>query len=314
MRDVLPPSRRDLWIYWLIYPGHSLPTAAGPVLVAMGLAVHDHVFALGPALLAFVASWLIHIGGLFTDNYQLVVRHPTVNEHPELTEALKDGTLTLARMRWAIVTCFALAALTGPYFLNVAGTPVIAIGLLGMAGSLVYSAGPYPFGKHGVADLHFFVMFGVFAPASAYYVQLASHHQLSSGWDVLVHDFPLRALIVGLPLGAFAVNILIIDDIRDRRFDAAKGWRTGPIRFGLGFSRVEYLLMAAFAYLVPFWFWLRWQLEAWVLLPLLTAPFAYAIARRLWTDDDHDSLVPLTPMVALLCLGYAALLAVGLAL
>lgn len=314
MPDAITPSRRDLWIHWLVYPGHSLPTAAAPILVAMGLAVHDRVFALGPALAAFVASWLIHIGGLFADNYQLVTRYPTVNEHPELTAALDKGTLTPAGIRWAIIGCFALAALTGPYFIGIAGTPAVAIGLLGMAGSLAYSSGPFPLGKHGVSDLHFFIMFGVFAPAAAYYVQLASHHETLSGWQVLFHDLPPRALIVGLPLGALAVNILVIDDMRDRRFDAAKGWRTGPIRFGLRFSRIEYSLATAFTYLAPFWFWQRLNLDAWVLLPLLTMPFAVAIARKVWTEDAHDPLVPLTPLVALLCLAYATLLAAGLAL
>src|SRR5579864_2273457 len=43
------PSRRDLWLHWMIYPGHSLPTAAAPVLVAMALAARDHVFAALPA-------------------------------------------------------------------------------------------------------------------------------------------------------------------------------------------------------------------------------------------------------------------------
>lgn len=159
-----------------------------------------------------------------------MVRHPGVNEHPELNEALNRGTLTLSGLRWAIAACLALAVLTGPYLLHVAGTPVVAIGLLGMAGSLIYSAGPFPYGKLGLSDLHFFVMFGIFAPAAAYDVQLAAHQQPGSDWHLLFHDIPLRALIIGLPLGALAVNILIIDDIRDRDFDAAKGWRTGPDR------------------------------------------------------------------------------------
>jgi 1,4-dihydroxy-2-naphthoate octaprenyltransferase len=315
MRDFAPPSRRDLWIHWLIYPGHSLPTAAAPVLVASGLAIHDHVFAPMPALAAFFASWLIHIAGLFTDNYELVARHPTVNEHPELLDAIKNGTLTLSGMRLAIMICLALAALgTGPYLLEVAGPPVIAIGILGMAGSLGYSAGPFPIGKYGVSDLHFFIMFGVFAPAAAYYVQLAAYHEAVSGWSVLFHDMPLRTLIVGLPLGAFSVMVLIIDDVRDRHFDAAKGWRTGPIRFGMTWSRVEYLFMVGFAYLVPFWFWLRWGFGIWVLLPLITLPFAAMIARNVWTSDDHDTLLPMTPLAALLWFVYATLLAVGLAL
>jgi len=314
MRDVSKPSRRDLWIHWLVYPGHSLPTAAAPVLVAMGLAFHDRVFAFVPALMGFIASWLIHVGGLFTDNYELVVRHPNVPEHPELLAALKDGSLTLQGMRWAIIACLAIAALTGPYLLHVAGTPVVAIGLLGMAGSLVYSSGPVPFGKYGLSDVHFLIMFGVFAPAAAYYVQMASHSDVPPGWHFLLHNMPLRAFVVGLPLGALAVNILIIDDIRDRQFDKAKGWRTGPIRFGIHWSRIEYVLLLAFAYIVPFWLWLQWDLDAWVLLPLVTLPFAYAIARKVWSDDSYDGLLPMTPMAAFLCLGYSILLAVGIAL
>src|SRR5579863_447350 len=233
MRDVSNPSRRDLWIHWLVYPGHSLPTAAAPVLVAMGLAIHDRVFALLPVILAFLASWLIHIAGLFTDNYELLVRHRGVNEHPELIDAINKGELSLAGLRWAIAVCLGLAALTGPYLLHVAGGPVIVIGLLGMAGSLIYSAGPFPFAKHGLSDLHFFIMFGIFAPAAAYYAQFAAHQQPASYWQLLFDGMPMRAFVIGLPLGAIAVNILIIDDIRDRKFDAAKGWRTGPIRFGI---------------------------------------------------------------------------------
>jgi 1,4-dihydroxy-2-naphthoate octaprenyltransferase len=315
MRDAASPSRRDLWIHWLIYPGHSLPTAAAPVLVASGLAVHDHVFAPLPAMAAFLASWLVHIAGLMTDNYQLVVRHPTVREHPELLDALKNGTLTVNAMRVAITACLAIAALgCGPYLLHVAGTPVVAIGILGIAGTLVYAAGPFPFGKHGLSDPHFFFMFGIFAPAAAYYVQLAAQHSAASGWDLVFHAMPLRAFIVGLPLGAFSIMILIIDDVRDRHFDAAKGWRTGPVRFGLGWSRVEYFLAVAFAYIVPFWLWLRWDFQAWVLLPEITLPLAATIAKTIWTEDKYDPLVPLSPLAALLCLGYAALLAAGIAL
>lgn len=314
MRDVSEPSRRDLWIHWLVYPGHSLPTAAAPVLVAVGLAIHDRVFALLPAILAFLASWLIHIAGLFTDNYELLVRHRGVNEHPELVDALNKGELSLAGLRWAIAVCLALAALTGPYLLHVAGSPVIVIGLLGMAGSLIYSAGPFPFGKHGLSDLHFFTMFGIFAPAAAYYAQFAAHQQPASYWQILFHDMPMRAFVIGLPLGAIAVNILIIDDIRDREFDIAKGWRTGPVRFGIAWSRVEYVLLTGFIYVIPFWFWLRWGFEAWVLLPLVTLPFAAAIARKVLTEEEYGTLLPLTPMAAFLCLGYAALLAIGVAL
>jgi len=77
--------RREIWVDLLLYPGHTLPTAAAPVVVAAGLAVHDHVFAPVPLTLAFLGSWFIHIGGVLTDNYELLRGHPHVPEHPELS-------------------------------------------------------------------------------------------------------------------------------------------------------------------------------------------------------------------------------------
>ena len=30
---------------------------------------------------------------------------------------------------------------------------------------------------------------------------------------------------------------MLVDDIRDHAFDAAKGWRTGAVRYGFGWNR-----------------------------------------------------------------------------
>jgi 1,4-dihydroxy-2-naphthoate octaprenyltransferase len=307
-------SRRDLWMHWLVYPGHTLPTAAAPVLIGMALAYRDHVFALLPALVGFLASWLIHIGGVFTDAYELLRKHRDLREHPELSKALDEGTMTLSGLRWAIAACLVLATLTGPYLLHVGGTPVIAIGLLGMAGSLAYAAGPYPFAKLGLADPHFFLMFGVIAPAATYYIQAASLHEHTANWALLWDGLPLSAWLIGLPVGALTTNILIIDDVRDREFDLVKNWRTGPVRFGIQWSRSEYLLLSVFAYVAPLWFWRGMGFGPWILLPLATLPFAGLVAWRVCTLDGHDDLVPMTPMAASLCLAYAMLLAAGIAM
>ena len=90
MDEAALPSRRDLWIHMLVYPGHTLPTALAPVLVAAGLAFHDGVFAAGPALLALLAGWLVQLGGVLTDNYENLVRHPSDREHPQLVRALRE--------------------------------------------------------------------------------------------------------------------------------------------------------------------------------------------------------------------------------
>jgi 1,4-dihydroxy-2-naphthoate octaprenyltransferase len=293
-------SRRELWTGFLVYPTHTLPTAAAPIAVAAGLAVHDRVLAPLPLLVAFVGSWLIHLGGVFADQYELVRRHPELPEHPELLEALRNGTLDLVRLRRAILLCFGLAALTAPYMLYLGGAAALAIGVLGAASSFFYAAGPWRYAPRGLADPVFFAMFGIVAVAGAYYIQ--------------ARDFPASVFLVGLPVGALVTNVLVIDDIRDRGFDAIKGWRTPAVRFGIGWSRGEYLALSLFAYFAPFGFWLGLGHSAWVLLPLLTLPWAVRIARVVWTSEGREALVPMTPRASLLALCYALLLGLGLAL
>lgn len=307
-------SRRDIWVRLLLYPGHTLPTAAAPVAVGVGLAKHDGVFAALPALLAFLGSWLIHVGGVLIDNHELLRRHPQVAEHPELLAAVADGTLRLPRLRAIAITCFAVGALPGVYLVALGGLPVIAIGIVGVSASLAYAGGPRPYARRGLADPFFFLMFGVVAVVGTYYIQAASHAGGAWRWLLVPSALPLSVFLVGLPVGALVTNVLVIDDIRDRAFDAAKGWRTGAVRFGLRWSRAEFSGLSAFAYLAPLLFWRGLGLDAWVLLPLLTLPEAVAAVRAVSTHDSTAELLPWTPRASRLSLFYAVLLAAGIAL
>lgn len=166
--------RNELWTRLLLYPGHTLPTAAVPVLVGAGLAAHHGVFALGPVLLFLVASWLVHVAGVFTDNHTLISRYPTLPEHPELLAAVADRTLALSTLRWAIVLCVVLATAFGAVLLHIGGPVVLQIGLIGLLSSLGYHGGPWPYGKRGLADPVFLGMFGVVAVAATYCLQAVS--------------------------------------------------------------------------------------------------------------------------------------------
>ena len=313
MTEPKASSRRAIWVDLLLYPGHTLPTAAAPVIVAAGLAVHDHVFAALPLFLGFLASWLIHVGGVFADNYVLISRHPELPEHPELLAALKDGTLRLRGLMAAIVACFVLAVLTGPYLLAVAGIPVVVFGVIGILASLGYCLSPISMTRLGIADPLFFIMFGIVAVVGAYYVQAAPTFGATASTFFLRQALPFSAFVVGLPVGALITNVLLIDDIRDRKFDALKGWHTAPVRFGLAWTRNEFVALAVFAYVLPFWFWFGLGFSPWVLLTLLSLPEAIAIARVVYTTDEFATLRPMTPRAARLSQDYAILLGVGLA-
>ena len=306
-------SRWNIWVELLLYPGHSLPTAAAPVVVGAGLAIHQHVFAAETALLCLVGSWLIHVGGVFTDNYELLRKHPNILEHPQLTAAIETKTLTLSHLRWAILACLVLAAFTAPYFFHIGGAPALVIGMIGVVASLGYAGGPYPYAKLGLAEPVFFIMFGIVAVVGTYYAQAAPLYGAGFARHAELQALPLSAFLIGLPIGALVTNILIIDDIRDREFDAIKGWRTGAVRFGIGWSRIRYVLLSIVAYLAPIWFWVGLEFSGWVLLPLLTLPWAYTLARAVCTKDQSDDLLPMTPRASFLSFFYSVLLATGIA-
>ena len=300
MEHSLEWSRREIWVRKLLYPGHTLPTVVAPLAVATGLAARDGAVAVVPVLAALAAGWLIQVGGVLTDNYENLLHEPEDREHPELVRAIKSGTLSLEALRCAILGCYALALLAGLYLVQRAGLTVVAIGLASIAASWAYSAGPFPFGRHGIADPVFFLFFGVVSVLGGYYVQAEA--------------MPLAAFLLGLPVGALTTNILIIDDIRDREFDAVKGKRTIAVRFGARWSRIEFAALLAFAYLAPLALWLGLGLGAWALLPWLTLPFAISTARDVFTLDRYQDLVPTTPKAGRLLLAYSILLAVGVAI
>lgn len=304
------PTTREIWTRKLVYPGHTLPTAVAPAVVAIGLAWRDEVFAPVPALLALLCGWLIQFGGVVTDNYENLIREPDDREHADLVRAVSEGIVTLDGLKRTALASFGLALLAGLWLVYAAGWPVVAIGLISIGASWAYSAGPWPVGRYGLATPLFFLFFGIVSVAGTYYVQAAWTLQAMVWSDA----FSWTAVALGLPIGALCTNILIIDDIRDRAFDAVKGKRTTAVRFGVRWSRLEYIGWLAAAYLLPIWFWLGLDLGAPALLPLLTLPLALALVREVRTRDTFADMVPLTPRAARLALVYAVLLGVGVAI
>jgi 1,4-dihydroxy-2-naphthoate polyprenyltransferase len=132
---------------------------------------------------------------------------------------------------------------------------------------------PLVYARFGLADPVFFLMFGLVAVAGTYYVSAAASHPLTSHLAI-AEALPFNAFVLGLAVGALVDVMLLTDDLRDREDDRLKGWRTGPLRFGPDWTRIETAGFTALAYLAPLWFWLGLGFRPWVLLPLLTLPLA----------------------------------------
>ena len=307
------PTGRRAWV--IAARPQTLPAGAAPVVVGVGLAVADGVFAPVPALAALVGALLIQVGTNFANDYYDAVKGADTDDSEGFTRVTAGGLIEPTRVRRATVVTFGLAVLVGLYLVAIGGLPILVIGLASIAAGVLYTGGPYPYGYHGLGDLFVFVFFGLVAVAGSYYVQAVRAAAETGRLVVWVPSGTVTAdaVLAGAAVGALATGILVVNNLRDRETDRRVGKRTLAVILGYRLSRVEYLALLGFAYAVPPLFWARGY-EPFVLAPLATAPLAARVARTVLTRTDGDALNPALERTGQLLALYALLFALGLAL
>lgn len=311
---VNPTSHADIWIKCLVYPLHTAPTTAGPVVVGTGLAILYDVARFWLALAFFVGGWLVHTAGLIWNNYANLRRQSDDPEHRVLHEAIEIGTVSLQQLRNVSLLLLAAGGLVGLVPMYYGGLPAIAFGLFAALGAYSYSSGPYPLKNYGLSQLLFFSVFGLAGVAGSFYVQAAAH--LTSALPLLPPEgsLPAVAWLAGVPPGALITNILTIDDIRDVDFDRPKGEASLAVRFGARWCKYQIALLNVIAYIVPFIILIAYDLSVAVLLPLLSLPGALLVLRQVWRGESYDELLSASPRQGMVTFAYCLLFATGLAL
>ncbi|PHQ37641.1 1,4-dihydroxy-2-naphthoate polyprenyltransferase [Halorubrum persicum] len=303
-------SRRRAWL--IAARPQTLPAAAAPVIVGVGLAVRDGAFAPLPALAALVGAALIQVGTNFANDYYDAIQGADTDDREGFTRVVASGLIKPGEVKRAMWLTFAAAILVGTYLVYVGGVPIIVIGLASVAAGIAYTGGPYPLGYHGLGDLFVFVFFGVIAVTGTYYVQAAA--LVSGAFPLWIppETVTLAGVVASLPIAALSTNILVVNNVRDLEEDAQTGKRTLAVRFGYRFSRGQFLALLALAYLTPLWFLAEGYGLA-VLLPLATLPLAAGVARTVLTETAGDALNPALESTGKLLAAYAVAFAVGLA-
>ncbi|WP_050048513.1 1,4-dihydroxy-2-naphthoate polyprenyltransferase [Halanaeroarchaeum sulfurireducens] len=305
------PSRTRAWL--MAARPHTLPAAASPVIVGIGMAFAADVFAPLPALAALLGAELIQIGTNFANDYFDAIKGADTDERDGFTRVTQSGLIPPQQVKLATMVTYGLAFLIGVYLVAVGGVPIVIIGLASILAGITYTGGPYPFGYHGLGDLFVFVFFGVVAVTGTYYVQAAS---------LLAGAFPLGippgtitrdVIVASLPMGALNTAILVINNVRDIETDRATGKITLAVRLGYNGSRLEYLGLLAVTYLAPLYF-LASGYGVTALLPLLTLPYAASVWRTVRTETTGDALDPALERTGKLLAMYAILFAIGVVL
>ncbi|MFC7073917.1 1,4-dihydroxy-2-naphthoate polyprenyltransferase [Halovenus rubra] len=305
-------SRREAWLTAM--RPQTLPAGAAPVLMGIGLAVADGVFAPWPAFAALVGALLIQIGTNFANDYYDAINGADTADREGFTRVTAGGLIDPRRVRQAMAGTYALALVVGVSLVYVGGLPIVIVGLSSIISGILYTGGPYPYGYYGLGDLFVFVYFGLIAVSGTYYVQAIV--ALDAGplplW-VPAETVTASAVLVGIAAGGLATTILVVNNIRDRETDQKTGKQTLAVLVGYRWSRVEYLGLVGAAYAVPVLLWRGFGYTPAVLLTGISLPLAVRVARTVCTQTDGEALNPALERTGQLFAMYALLFTTGLA-
>lgn len=270
----------QLRIWLLAARPKTLAAAIVPVLAGTALAVNAHVPPHWTAFLCALGGALfIQIGTNLVNDALDFKRGADTAERLGPLRVTQAGLLSANAVLTGAYVCFGLAALCGIPLILRGGWPIVVIGLVSIVAAYAYTGGPYPLAYHGLGELFVMVFFGIVATGGSFYVQRLT--------------IDVSVLVAGIAVGALAVILIAINNLRDLENDRKSGKRTLAARFGRRFALGEIEWMALTVYLATgvVGYARDWHLLA----PLVTLPLAVLLVTRV----KHSEGVELNRCLAL---------------
>lgn len=268
----------------------TLPAAAVPVVVGSAVAFREEGFVAWRGLAALVVALGVQIGTNYVNDYADGVRG---------TDDVRVGPVRLVAsklaspeaVKRAAVISFAIAAGAGLSLAAVAGWQLALVGAAAILAGWLYTGGPRPYGYAGLGELFVFVFFGLVATIGTTYVHVE-------------RIVPL-AVVVAVPVGLWAVALLVVNNLRDRVGDTAAGKRTLAVRLGDNATRALFVACLGAGVAV-----------AALVTPIAGLAFAVAFvpAHRVWRGATGKDLIEVLQRTALVQLSGGLLLAAGIML
>lgn len=265
------PASLQAWM--LAIRPKTLPAGAMPVVLGSALAAADGQFRPFPALVALICALGIQVATNFINEIYDFRKGADTAERLGPTRTVAAGLISEKKMITVSASLAGAVFLLGLYLVSIAGWPILVIGLLSLLFAWGYTGGPYPIAYSGLGDFFVFLFFGLVAVGGTYYVQ--------------AQTLTLPILLAAVAPGAFSVNILLVNNIRDIVTDRKVGKMTLPARIGGDWARRLYIALTVLAYLVPALLWLN-HYSPWVLLSLFSAPLAFMMIRRLYASEGKE--------------------------
>lgn len=149
--------------------------------------------------------------------------------------AIQSGLITKAQMQKAIVfLCFLALVMVLQLLITIDLRRIeliffIAFGLVAIWAAIAYTIGKKPYGYRALGDLMVFLFFGLLAVLGTYYLHL--------------RRLDLEVLLIAFAIGALAVAVLNLNNMRDREDDALKNKITMAVMLGIEKAKKYQILL-----------------------------------------------------------------------
>jgi 1,4-dihydroxy-2-naphthoate polyprenyltransferase len=223
-------------VWWRGARPRTLGAATVPVAVGAAAAA-PHLSAWRTAAAAVVALGL-QVGVNYANDCCDGVRGVDTGARTGPIRLVASGLASPRAVAAAAAAAIGIAAVAGVALAVAVGPALLAVGTVAILAALLYSGGPRPYAAAGLGEAAVFVFFGPVATVGTALVEAGS--------------IPAAAWWASLPCGLLAVDLLVVNNLRDIPTDAAAGRRTLAVRLGDRATRRLYVavLVAAAAAVV----------------------------------------------------------------
>lgn len=263
------PAMSPVQLWVLAARPKTLPAAVAPVIAGTAVAIHEGGEHWPSAILAMITALLLQIAANFANDALDFKRGADTADRLGPTRVTASGLITAEGVMRATIVTLVLAVLTGLPLAIRGGWPIFALGVAAIVCAVAYTGGPSPLAYLGLGEVFVFLFFGLAAVTGTAYIQTG--------------EVTALALVTAIPVGALAVGILIVNNLRDIETDRVAGKKTLAVRLGKRNTQYEYGLMLVTAAATPVVMWAVGWLDFWVVITLMWWPFGVSLWNQVTT-------------------------------
>lgn len=246
---------RPFQIWTMAIRPKTLPAAVAPVIAGTAVAIHEGGAHWPSAIFAMVTALLLQIAANLANDALDFRRGADTAERLGPVRTTSSGLVSAEAVLKATALVLGLAVLTG--------LPLVLRG-----------GWPFPLAYLGLGEVFVLLFFGLAAVAGTAWIQTGELTGL--------------AIATSIPIGALAVAILVVNNLRDIHTDRQAGKRTVAVRLGERGTRREFAVMLIIAGAAPVVFWIVGWLNWSSVLTIVWWPFAAGLWNQVTTRTGRE--------------------------